>query len=103
VIETRLAAALKADFVVALYNPISKARPWQLGRALDIARTIHAAQTPVVFARAVGRPDERIAVADLADADAGQADMATLVMIGASTTRRVGPYLYTPRSYGIAP
>ncbi|HEY8381489.1 MAG TPA: precorrin-3B C(17)-methyltransferase [Microvirga sp.] len=103
VIETRLSAALKADFVVALYNPISKARPWQLGRALDIARTIHTPQTPVVFARAVGRPDERIAVADLAQADAGQADMATLVMIGASTTRRVGPYLYTPRSYGIAP
>jgi precorrin-3B C17-methyltransferase len=109
VIETRLRAALGADFVVALYNPISKARPWQLGRALALAGEIRDPTTPVIMARAVGRPDERIRIVPLAGADAAAADMSTLLIIGASTTRcleRAGgetPYVYTPRSYGVRP
>ncbi|WP_046867909.1 precorrin-3B C(17)-methyltransferase [Microvirga massiliensis] len=106
VIEARLRAALGADFVLALYNPISSTRPWQLRTALTIAAKIRGPNTPTIFARAVGRPDERIAVLDLADADPSTADMATLVIIGASTTRRIereaghAPYIYTPRFYG---
>jgi len=106
VIETRLKAALAADFAIALYNPISSARPWQLGAALDLAATLRAPDTPIVFAHAVGRPDEAVTVLPLAEATAAQADMATLVIIGASTTRLVGrgegvpPLVLTPRSYG---
>ena len=48
---------LNADFVISLYNPISSARPWQLGEALKLAGTIRPAETPVIFARAVGRPE----------------------------------------------
>jgi precorrin-3B C17-methyltransferase len=65
VVAARLRAALGADFVVALYNPISSARPWQLGAALDLAAELRDPATPVVFARAVGRPDERIAIVAL--------------------------------------
>jgi precorrin-3B C17-methyltransferase len=106
VIEARLRAALEADFVVALYNPISRARPWQLGRAFEIAASVRGPGTPVIMARAVGRADERVRVVPLSEADAASADMSTLVTIGASTTRRVErkggeePYVYTPRSYG---
>ncbi|CUA88991.1 precorrin-3B C17-methyltransferase [Chelatococcus sambhunathii] len=106
VLEKRLAAALSADFVICLYNPISRARPWQLGRALAIAREHRAPETPVIFARAVGRADEKLTVVPLAEAAGGLADMATLVIIGASTTRCVlrpageRPWVYTPRSYG---
>ncbi|KAA2242310.1 precorrin-3B C(17)-methyltransferase [Salinarimonas soli] len=108
VIETRLRAALGADFVVALYNPISKARPWQLGRALALAAEFRHPATPVIMARAVGRADEGVRVVPLAQADAASADMSTLVMIGASTTRLIeregaAPYVYTPRVYGVRP
>ena len=61
-IELRLLAAAGAGFVIALYNPISKARPWQLGRAFECLRAILPGTTPVIFGRAAGRPDERIEV-----------------------------------------
>lgn len=110
VVTARLAAALAADFVICLYNPISKARPWQLGKALALAAGHRAADTPVLFARAVGRPDESLRILTLAEARAaaGTADMATLVMIGASGTRLIAreggaPYVYTPRSVAKSP
>ena len=102
VIESRLRAVAEAGFVIALYNPISKARPWQLGTAFEILRAILPADTPVIFGRAAGRPDERMAVARLADADASQADMATCVIIGSAETRVIAreghqDLVYTPR------
>lgn len=101
-VTRRLEAAAAADFVIALYNPISKARPWQLGAALDLLRAHRAPSTPVIFATAVSRADERIEIADLATADPSRADMRTLVMIGSSATRLVPrpngePWVYTPR------
>jgi precorrin-3B C17-methyltransferase len=59
--------------------------------------------TPVVFGRAVGRPDENVSVVTLGDADAASADMATLVIIGSRATRVVKrldrtPLVYTPRA-----
>jgi precorrin-3B C17-methyltransferase len=109
VIEARLRAALAADFVIALYNPISSARPWQLGAALRLAEEARAPGTPIVFARAVGRADEAVTVLRLADAAAAAADMATLVIIGASATRLIprvngeAPYVLTPRGCGTRP
>jgi precorrin-3B C17-methyltransferase len=103
VITDRLAAVLRADFVIALYNPISSARPWQLGRALGLAAEIRRGDTPVIFARAVSRPDEAIRVLTLDQARETTADMATMVIIGASATRLIPrgdamPFVYTPRS-----
>jgi precorrin-3B C17-methyltransferase len=109
-VTKRLRAVLEADFVISLYNPISKARPWQLGEALALAAEIRAAHTPVIFARAIGRPDERLRIMTLdeAVAAASSADMATLVMIGASGTRLIdrdgeAPFVYTPRSVASSP
>lgn len=104
IISRRLRAALDADFVIALYNPISKARPDGLVAALDLARSVRAPQTPVVFARAVSRPDENIRIVTLLEAEAGMADMQTVVIIGSSATRLVakadgGAWVLTPRSY----
>lgn len=104
-IESRLRAASSAGFVIALYNPISRARPWQLGRAFEILREELPATTPVIFGRAAGRPDERMTIAALSDADAGIADMATCVIIGSAETRLVArenlpPLVYSPRSAG---
>src|SRR5499433_2846124 len=85
-VERRLDAAASAGFVIALYNPVSRARPWQLGAALERLRRHLPAATPVVFGRAVGRQDERVAVTTLADADPAAADMATLVIVGSHET-----------------
>ena len=102
-VERRLRLAAEAGFVIALYNPISRARPWQLGRAFEILREVLAADVPVVFGRAAGRPDERIALAPLGAADPAQADMATCVLIGTAQTRIIArpgraPLIYAPRS-----
>jgi precorrin-3B C17-methyltransferase len=96
-IERRLRAAAEADFVIALYNPASKARPHQLGEAFALLRTIKAGETPVLFVRAAGSSEAKVIATTLAEADAAQADMRTLVIVGASTTRQVGRWIYTPR------
>ncbi|CAN7673211.1 precorrin-3B C(17)-methyltransferase [Rhizobium rhizogenes] len=102
IIEDRLRSVAQAGLVIALYNPISKARPWQLGKAFEILRDVLPAATPVIFGRAAGRPDERIAIARLAEAEASHADMATCVIIGSAETRVItregkSDLVYTPR------
>src|SRR5215471_17066701 len=104
VIERRLDAAAQAGFVIALYNPISQARPWQLGAAIERLRGHLPETTPVVFGRAIGRPDERVVVTTLQTADPAAADMATLIIVGSTQTRLVArsgqaPLVYTPRSF----
>jgi precorrin-3B C17-methyltransferase len=103
VIERRLDAAASAGFVIALYNPVSRARPWQFGSAIERLRRHLPESTPVVFGHAVGRPEERVSVVTLAAADGTNADMATLVIVGSRETRVVArpgrsPLVYTPRA-----
>jgi precorrin-3B C17-methyltransferase len=102
-VERRLEAAASAGFAMALYNPASRARPWQLGAAFDRLRRCLPGGTPVIFGRAVGREDERVTVTTLAEADPSLADMATLVIVGSAETRVVErpglpPLVYSPRS-----
>jgi precorrin-3B C17-methyltransferase len=102
-IERRLDAAAGAGFVTALYNPVSRSRPWQLGKAFERLRQHLPAPTPVVFGRAIGRPDEKVSISRLDVADPSAADMATLIIVGSPLTRvieRPGrePLVYTPRS-----
>ena len=102
-VELRLSAAAAAGFVLALYNPISRARPWQLGAAFSLLRQHLPGTTPVVFGRAVTRPDEEVSIFDLAGADPGRADMATCIIVGSGETSLVpraglSPLIYTPRS-----
>ena len=106
-VEKRLRLAAQADFVIALYNPLSKARPWQLGRALNLLREELPATVPVAFASAVSDAQEAIEIVTLGDAVAERADMRTLVLIGSSRTRLIArgngrPFVYTPRSAGVA-
>jgi precorrin-3B C17-methyltransferase len=102
-IERRLDAAASAGFVIALYNPVSRARPWQLGNALARLRQHLPLSTPLVFGRAVGRSDERVEVTTLDATDGKDADMATLVIVGSRETRIVArpgkpSLVYTPRA-----
>jgi precorrin-3B C17-methyltransferase len=102
-IERRLDAAAGAGFVIALYNPLSRARPWQLGRAFELLRALLPPSIPVVFGRAVGRADEQVTVTRLALADPDAADMATLIIVGTRETQVIArpgrpPLVYTSRS-----
>jgi precorrin-3B C17-methyltransferase len=102
-IERRLEAAASAGFVIALYNPVSRARPWQLAKALALIGRHLPGATPVIFGRAVGRADESMTVTTLAVASETPADMATLVIVGSRETRLIArpgkrALVYTPRA-----
>jgi cobalt-precorrin 5A hydrolase/precorrin-3B C17-methyltransferase len=101
VIEKRIAHAGQADFVMAFYNPLSKARPWQFDRAIEIVKQHRDAKTPVVLGRDVGRAGETLRIMTLGELDSTMVDMRTMVIVGSSTTRVIGDgaWVYTPRWY----
>jgi len=94
----RLRLAVEADFAMGFYNPRSRARPEQFARVLELLRGICEPERLVIFARAVSTPEEAIRVVPLAEAQPEMADMRTVVILGSSRTRRIGRYVYTPRS-----
>ena len=97
VIERRLRLAAAADFAIALYNPRSASRPDGFGRALDILREAGCGDRIVILAHAVTTPKERIETVSLKETRPEMADMATLVIVGNSATRKVGRLVYAPR------
>jgi len=105
IIEKRLRHAAEADLVMAFYNPISRARPWQLDKALDIVREYRAAQTQAVLGRDIGRPGGTLRTLTLGELRSSDVDMRTMVIVGSSMTRRFGDaagggeWVYTPRWY----
>ncbi|PWY40318.1 precorrin-3B C(17)-methyltransferase [Pseudomonas sp. RW409] len=108
IIEKRLDLASQADLALAFYNPISRSRPWQLGRALEIVRQHRTADTPVVLGRDIGRPGQTLRVTTLGALTPEQVDMRTMVLVGSSTTcvfprAGGGEWVYTPRWYGQKP
>ncbi|GAB3117574.1 precorrin-3B C(17)-methyltransferase [Novispirillum itersonii] len=108
VIVTRLDHAAAADLVMAFYNPISKARPWQLAEAFDTVRRHRSPETPVLLGRDIGRPAETVTVTTLGAVTPDQVDMRTVVIVGSSHSRTFpradgGRWLYAPRWYGEKP
>ncbi|MBA8881509.1 precorrin-3B C(17)-methyltransferase [Phyllobacterium myrsinacearum] len=108
IIEKRIALAAEADFAMAFYNPISKPRPWQLPRAIEILRQHRAPDTPIVLGRDIGRPAETLRVITLAELSPEQVDMRTVILVGSSLTQSFdrmdgGKWVYTPRWYGSKP
>ena len=103
VIEKRLKAAAQGDFVMALYNPVSKRRDWQLEKARDILLAHRPPETPVILGRNLGREGETITVIKLDELTAAKVDMLTLVLIGSSDSRHIRrgqrQWVYTPRGY----
>lgn len=104
VIEGRIAAAATADLVIAFYNPISKQRTWQLGKAIEILLQTRSIQTPVILGRNLGRIGQSVRVCTLGEFQPEDADMRTLVIVGSSQTRIIprkygDVWVYTPRRY----
>lgn len=99
VIERRVRAVAEADLVTCFYNPVSRARTWQLGRALAILAEHRPPATPVGWVRDASRPGQRAGIASLASFDPATADMHTLVVVGSSRTTVLAGRMVTPREY----
>lgn len=97
-IEKRVRAAAETDMAMAFYNPRSASRPHTFEQVLQVLRGSCEPTRLMVFARAVSTPQEHLRCVSLLDAQPDMADMRTLVIVGSSTTRCVGRFVYTPRS-----
>lgn len=99
VIERRAEAALAGDFVLALYNPRSRRRDWQLPRIIEAARRHRDNETPVGMVREAYRPGQEVRITPLAAFDPLTVDMLSLVIIGNSQSRIANGRMITPRGY----
>jgi len=95
----RIKAAAEGDFVIAFYNPVSKKRRTLLAEAREILLAHRPAETPVLLASNLGRPEEKLIYRDLAKLEVDEVDMLTVVLIGSSQSRVTGGRMYTPRGY----
>ena len=100
VIEKRLSAAAEADFVIVLYNPMSKKRNWQLGKAIDILLNFRRLETPVGIVTGAMRKNQRVHLTTLDNLAENQVTMQTTVFIGNSKTFVFENRMVTPRGYG---
>ena len=102
-IVKRLKAAAMGDFVIAFYNPVSKRRRTLLAEARDILLQYRPADTPVMLASSLGRPEENIRYRNLSELEVDEVDMLTVVLVGSSHSRLAhlgeGPRMFTPRGY----
>ena len=99
-VETRLRAVAAAELVLALYNPRSRGRSWQLHRARDVLAEYRPGDTPVGLVTDAGRDGECMELTTLATLDPTRAGMHTVVIVGAAGTSRLGTWLVTARSLG---
>jgi precorrin-2 C(20)-methyltransferase len=103
VIERRLEAAGRGDFVLALYNPVSRRRAWQLPRARDVLLKYRPAATPVGIVDKAYRPGTRIVHTTLGELSTDGVTMESLLIVGSTRTRVVHSRMVTPRGYGHEP
>ncbi|MDQ3763131.1 MAG: SAM-dependent methyltransferase, partial [Actinomycetota bacterium] len=99
-VEARLRAVAAADLVLALYNPRSRGRSCQLGRARNVLIEYRPGDTPVGLVTNAGRDGERVELTTLTTMDPTAAGMHTVVIVGAAGTNRLGEWLVTARSLG---
>lgn len=99
VIEKRLEAAAKGDFVIVLYNPASKGRDWQIKRAREICLQHKPPKTPVGIVKNVAREEETIYITELEGMLDFPIDMLSTVIIGNLSSRKIGSFMITPRGY----
>jgi precorrin-3B C17-methyltransferase len=98
-IERRLRAAAKANFGVVLYNPRSKGRKKPLAKAHKILLEYRDPKTPVGIVKNAKREGEKTTITSLEKMLDFEIDMATVLVIGNSTTYKIDGKLVTPRGY----
>ncbi|MGA2333551.1 MAG: precorrin-3B C(17)-methyltransferase [Syntrophales bacterium] len=101
VIQKRVEAVAKADFVVAIYNPQSATRKKQLTTAAAIFRKYRSGATPVGIGTAVGTANEKIVLTDLDHFLTHEINMRSIVIVGNSSSKVLGGCFVTPRGYKV--
>ena len=99
VIEKRLDCAGAGDFVVCLYNPMSRRRRDHLARACAILRRHRPGTTVCGWVKNIGRAGEERRLLTLEELEGEQVDMFTTVFIGSSSTQQLSGRMVTPRGY----
>ena len=99
-IKSRLEAAARADFVIAIFNPRSKSRVTQIEEARRIILGVRPAKTPAGIVRNACREGQAATVTTLGSLLDHEIDMSTIVIIGNASTfvDRQGR-MVTPRGY----
>lgn len=102
-IKKRLEMASAGDFVIILYNPKSKTRVSQLEEAVAIISAHRNEHTPVGIVKNATREEEEMRITTLKQMSAHYdfIDMATIVIIGNSSTFIAGDKMITPRGYDV--
>jgi precorrin-3B C17-methyltransferase len=99
VIEKRIEAAARADFVIVLYNPKSKKRTWQLEKAQQILLTYRDKNTPVGIVVSAMRSKQDVQIVPLTQLHKAYVDMQTTVFVGSSQSSQYLDFMITPRGY----
>lgn len=99
VVEQRIRAVASADMAIAVYNPASKTRTWQVAALRDLVLEHRGPHTPVIVGRDVSGPEESVSVMRLDELEPERIDMRCLLIIGASTTAVSGGRVFTSRRY----
>lgn len=99
VIEKRVHAAGQGDFVIALYNPQSKRRNWQLPKTREILLQYREPSTPVAIVKGAYRESQRVVVTDLEHMCEHEVGMLTTILIGNTNSYHFDKFIVTPRGY----
>lgn len=99
VIERRVKAAAEGDFVVALYNPQSRRRDWQLAATRDLLLAHRRPTTPVAIVKSAYRDRQNVVITDLEHMCDYEVGMLTTILVGNSNTYVAAGKMITPRGY----
>jgi precorrin-3B C17-methyltransferase len=101
IIERRLDSAAQADFVIAIYNPKSRNRKENFGKAIEIIRKYRNDETSVGIVKNATREGETVIATTLGRIMEynDEIDMSTIVLIGNSESRLWNNRIITPRGY----
>ena len=98
-IGKRLEAAAMGDFVICLYNPMSRGRPDNLRKACEILLRYKSPGTAAGWVRNAGREGAEASLTTLGKLKDAELDMFCTVIIGNHATKELHGRLVTPRGY----
>ena len=98
-IERRLDAVAGANMGVALYEPSSKHRAGQLGKAQEVILRYRDPDTAAAVVREAGNPAETITITTLEKITESAHDKRTVVIVGNSKTKAIDGWMITPRAW----
>ena len=99
-IKRKVRAAAEGDFVIAIYNPLSKTRTKPFEEAYKILLETKNPETPVGIVRST-EDNAIVTVTNLQDILDHEINMSTTLIVGNSMTYVQGGYMITPRGYRV--